>query len=231
MSEHEHHHGHDHGPEITDPMERWTADFWNERYASTTALWSGHVNAVVMAETEDLPAGRALDVGCGEGGDAFWLAARGWQVDGVDVSQVALDRAAGHAREAGPEIDARLTWTQRDVLAWQPPAAAYDLVYLSFLHLPSGARLPVYTALSEAVAPGGTFLVVAHSPLDVGVVPRPPEPDLYFTAEDLAAELDESWEIVTSEARGRPGKHPDGWDVTLHDTVLRATRRYDGPTR
>ncbi len=67
--------------------------------------------------------------------------------------------------------------------------------------------------------------MVAHSPLDIGVVPRPPESDLYFTAEDLAAELDERWEIVTSEARGRPGKHPDGWEVTLHDTVLRATRR------
>ena len=222
---------HDHNHEITEPMERWTADFWDERYRSAPALWSGNANAVVMAETGELRAGRALDVGCGEGGDAFWLAGRGWNVDGVDVSQVALDRAAGHASDAGPEIADRVSWTQRDVLAWQPPAAAYDLVYLSFLHLPSNARLPVYTALADAVAPGGTFLVVAHHPLDIGVVPRPPEPDLYFTPEDLVAELDESWEIVTSEARARPGRHPDGWDVTLHDTVLRATRASDGATR
>lgn len=223
MSDHDAgHHHHDHG--ITEPMERWTADFWNERYSSSPELWSGNANAVVVAETRDLPAGRALDVGCGEGGDAFWLAACGWRVDGVDVSQVALDRAAGHARDRGPEIDARLTWTQRDVLAWQPPAATYDLVYLSFLHLPSTARLPVYTALSDAVAPRGTFLVVAHHPRDIEVVPRPPDPDLYFTPEDLVAELDESWEIVTSEARARPGSHPDGGDVTLHDTVLRAVR-------
>ena len=110
------------------------------------------------------------------------------------------------------------------MLEWQPPAASYDLVCLSFLHLPSNARLPVYTALSDAVAPGGTFLVVAHHPSDVGVVPRPPEPDLFFTPADLVAQLDESWEIVTSEARARPGRHPEGWDVTLHDTVLRAVR-------
>ncbi len=205
-------------------MDRWTAEAWDERYGSAPALWSGHVNDVVMAETRDLPAGRALDVACGEGGDALWLAERGWHVEGVDVSQVALDRAAGHAREAGPEIAERLSWVQRDVLTWQPPAAAYDLVYLSFLHLPSTVRRPVYAALADAVAPGGTFLVVGHHPLDIGVVPRPPEPDLFFTAEDLVAELDGRWEIVTSEARARPGRHPDGWDVTIHDTVLRASR-------
>ena len=224
MSDQNPDHGHNQEHEITESMERWSAEFWDERYGSGPALWSGHVNEVVMAEIGDLPAGRALDVGCGEGGDALWLADHGWQVEGVDVSQVALDRAAGHARDAGPEIADRLSWMQRDVLAWQPPAAAYDLVYLSFLHLPSRVRLPVYAALAEAVVPGGTFLVVAHHPLDVGVVPRPPEPDLFFTAEDLVAELDESWEIVTSEARARPGRHPDGWDVTLHDTVVRANR-------
>jgi SAM-dependent methyltransferase len=231
MSDHTPHHDHQQGHEITEPMDRWTAEFWDERYRSAPALWSGNANEVVMAEADDLPPGRALDVGCGEGGDAFWLAARGWHVDGVDVSQVALDRAASHARDAGPEIADRLSWTQRDVLAWQPPAAAYDLVYLSFLHLPSTARLRAYAALADAVAPGGTFLVVAHHPLDIGVVPRPPEPDLYFTGEDLAAELDETWEIVTSEARARPGRHPDGWDVTLHDTVLRATRGPVAATR
>jgi SAM-dependent methyltransferase len=221
MNEHAGHGAH----EITEPMERWTAQFWDERYGSSTALWSGHVNEVVMAETAELTPGRALDIGCGEGGDALWLAARGWQVDGVDVSQVALDRAAGHADTAGPEIADRLTWMRRDVLEWEPPEAAYDLVSLSIQHLPSSNRTHVYAALADAVAVGGTFLVAAHSPLDIGVVPRPPEPDLYFTAEELAADLDGRWEIVTSEARPRPGKHPDGWDITLHDTVMRAVRR------
>ena len=225
MSGHGEHSGHDHGHEITEPMERWTADFWDERYRSGPALWSGKVNAVAMTETAELPPGRALDIGCGEGGDALWLAARGWHVDGVDVSRVAIERAAGHARDAGPEIADRLTWTQRDVLEWTPPEASYDLVSLSFLHLPTRNRTPVYAALAAGVAPGGSFLVAAHHPSDVDVVPRPQEPDLYFTADELAADLDESWEVVTREARPRPGRHPDGYDVTLHDTVLRAVRR------
>ena len=80
----------------------------------------------------------------------------------------------------------------------------------------------MYAGLAGAVAVGGSFLVAAHSPLDIGVVPRPHDPGLYFTAEELAADLDDRWEVVTCEARPRPGKHPDGWDVTLHDTVLRA---------
>jgi hypothetical protein len=95
---------------------------------------------------------------------------------------------------------------------------------VSFMHLPGGDRRAVYAGLADAVAAGGTFLVGAHSPLDIGVVPRPHDPELYFTAEELAADLDEGWQIVTSEARPRPGAHPDGHDVTLHDTVLRARR-------
>ena len=223
-----HHHGHQHGQpgtaESEDPSVRWTAQFWDERYGSMPSLWSGHVNAIVRTEAQALSPGTALDVGCGEGGDALWLAARGWQVEGVDVSQVALDRAARHAAEAGAEIDGRLTWTRRDLMTWRPPRETYDLVTVSFMHLPGGDRREVYAALADSVAVGGTFLVGAHSPLDIGVVPRPDDPDLYFTAEDLATGLDDRWEIVTSEERPRPGTHPDGGDVTLHDTVLRARR-------
>lgn len=211
--------------ESVDPMERWTPGFWDERYRSKPALWSGNANAVVISETGDLASGRALDVGCGEGGDALWLAGRGWQVDGIDISQVALDRAAVHAAAAGADVAGRITWERRDLLTWTPPAASYDLVSVPYFHLPPAVRVPVYAGLAAAVAPGGTFLVVAHHPSDIGVVPRPPEPDLFFTPEDLADELDEGWEVVTAEARARPGRHPDGYDVTLHDTVLRARQR------
>ncbi len=109
-------------------------------------------------------------------------------------------------------------------MTWRPPQATYDLVSVSFMHLPGGDRSAVYAALADAVAVGGSFLVGAHSPLDIGVVPRQRDPELYFTADELAADLDERWEIVTSEARPRPGTHPDGHEVTLHDTVLRARR-------
>jgi len=217
-----HHSGADHASQ-----ERWSAEFWDERYSSRPALWSGNANAVVVTETVDLSPGRALDVGCGEGGDALWLAGRGWQVLGVDVSEVALARAATHAKAAGSAVESRTSWEQRDLLSWTPAAAAYELVSVPFFHLPSARRLPVYAGLAHAVAPGGSLVVVAHHPLDLATtMPRPPEPDLFFTAEELAAELAaEEWEIVTCEARPRPGTDPEGREVTLHDTVLRAVRR------
>jgi SAM-dependent methyltransferase len=210
-----------------DSSPRWDAAFWDDRYASSDALWSGHVNAVVRDEAAGLPAGRVLDVGCGEGGDALWLAERGWRVLGVDVSQVALGRAASRARETG--LEGRVTWEHRDLLAWTPPAQAYDLVSVAFLHLPTQQRREVYSGLAGAVARGGTFLVAAHHADDRHVVPRPPHPELFFTAGELASDLlsgPGSWEIVVAEARPRPGHHPvGGQPVTLHDAVLCARRR------
>jgi SAM-dependent methyltransferase len=230
----EHRHGHAGRREAEHPQAntadtapRWDAAFWDQRYGASDALWSGHVNAVLRDEAAGLPAGRALDVGCGEGGDALWLAGRGWAVLGVDVSQVALGRAASRARETG--LDARVTWEHRDLLAWTPPAQAYDLVTVAFLHLPTQQRREVYAGLAGAVAPGATFLVAAHHPDDREVVPRPPHTELFFTAEELADDLLSGpgrWEIVVAEARPRPGHHPeDGHSVTLHDAVLRARRR------
>jgi len=220
-----HEHDDRHLPE-PDTTPRWDAAFWDERYGSSAALWSGHVNAVVRDEVAGLPVGRALDVGCGEGGDALWLAEQGWEVVGADVSRVALDRAAARARETG--LVPRTTWEHRDLLEWTPPAEAFDLVSVAFVHLATDDRRQVYAGLAGAVAPAGTFLVAAHHPRDLGVVPRPPHPELFFTAEELADDLRSapgSWEVLTAEARPRPGRHPDGHPVTLHDTVLRARRR------
>lgn len=225
--EHQHEHQHEHGEHAAAAGERptWDAAFWDERYAGSTQVWSGHVNAVVAQEVEPLAPGRALDVGCGEGGDALWLAERGWQVLGVDLSQVAVDRAAARAAETGLDGDAR--FEQRDLLSWSPPEAAFDLVAAAFIHLGPHERRAAYAALGAAVALGGTLLVVAHHPSDIGVVPRPPYPDLFFTEQDLVDDLAAwpgEWDVVVAEARPRPATH-DGQPVTVHDTVLRAVRR------
>jgi SAM-dependent methyltransferase len=224
MNEHRHEHGDEGGAGEERP--RWDAEFWDERYGTSPQVWSGHVNAVVRDEVAGLSPGRALDVGCGEGGDALWLAENGWEVLGVDLSQVAIDRAAERAVETG--LDGRTAWERRDLLAWSPPSQAYDLVTVAFVHLPTEDRRTVYAALAAAVAPGGSIVVTAHHPSDIGVVPRPPYPDLFFTEDDLVADLQDwagDWEVVTAEARPRPGTHPEGHAVTLYDTVLRARRR------
>jgi SAM-dependent methyltransferase len=199
-------------------------EWWEERYRSAPSLWSGHANAVLVAEVSDLPPGTALDAGCGEGGDALWLAERGWRVDAVDLSTVALGRAAAEAERRG--LADRIRWAQADLADWIP-AGCYDLVTASFLHPPSATRRQLYTRLAAAVVPGGTLLLAQHDPSDVGVVPRPDLPDLYATADDLAADLDpQQWDVVAAEARPRAAHHPEhGAAVTVHDAVLVARRR------
>jgi len=201
------------------------AEFWDERYRSSKRIWSGNANPQLVAEAEGLSPGRALDVGCGEGADAIWLAERGWDVVGMDISQVALDRAAAHARETAPGAAARISWQQADLIQSPPPPDAFDLVNVQFMHLPSAPRATMFRGLAAAVRAGGTLLVVAHHPSDLeSGVKRPPDPDLYYTAEAIAELLGDSWTVETSDARARSQNSSDNQPATVHDTVLRARR-------
>jgi SAM-dependent methyltransferase len=210
-----------------DRPEQFDETFWNERYRSADALWSGNPNRYLVSEASDLRPGTVLDVGCGEGADALWLAEHGWRVTAVDISTVALRRAAAHVREAGLQAAQLITWLHADVGAWLPDAASYDLVSVQFMHPPSEQRDPLFRRLAGSVRPGGRLLVVGHHPSDLQTtVPRPPVPDLFFTAADIAASLDpHEWDIEVSEARARPAVDPQGQPVTIHDTVLSARRR------
>jgi SAM-dependent methyltransferase len=151
--------GHDHGPEMFD------AAFWDARYSSAHALWSGNPNHHLVAEVggpAGLAPGTALDAGAGEGADAIWLAERGWQVTAVDVSGVALGRAAEHAAKAGDEVAARIRWLREDLIEWAPPGRAYDLVTSQYIHLPGALRHTFFARLAAAVRDGGTLLIVGH---------------------------------------------------------------------
>jgi SAM-dependent methyltransferase len=206
--------------------EQFDQAFWDERYRSQTALWSGNANPNLIAEASYLAPGAALDVGAGEGADAIWLAKRGWQVTGVDISGVALERAAGHAAQAGADVAGRIRWVQRDLLDGQPVPGRYDLVSAQYLHLPPAARLALFASLADAVAVGGTLLIVGHHPSDMQTsVQRPPIPELFFTGDDVASQLGPAeWDIVTNAAAPRTATDPGGSPVTIHDTVLRARR-------
>ena len=123
--------------------------FWDARYASAHALWSGNPNRHLLAEAGGLAPGAALDAAAGEGADAIWLARHGWRVTAVDISGVALERAAGHAAKAGwsvptgnkrEDVEDRIQWLREDLLRWTPPARAYDLVTAQYLHLPRDGR-------------------------------------------------------------------------------------------
>jgi len=206
--------------------ERFDEAFWNERYRSAAALWSGNPNRYLVSEASGLRPGAALDVGCGEGADALWLAGRGWQVTGVDLSTVALERAARHAAQAGAEIGARIDWVHADLSSWDPGLARYDLVSSQYLHLPPAPREALFRALAGAVAPGGSLLIVGHHPSDLQTtMPRPPMPELFFTGRDIAGLLDPGgWKVITDQAPRRSASDPDGRPVMIRDTVFRARR-------
>jgi SAM-dependent methyltransferase len=205
---------------------RFDQAFWDERYSSAHSLWSGKPNPGLVAEADGLAAGAALDAGAGEGADAIWLARRGWRVTAVDISSVALDRAAGHGAAAGAEVADRISWLREDILRWRPPERAYDLVSAQYMHLPAEDRRSVYAGLAAAVADRGTLLIVGHHPSDMETtMPRPQQPDLFFTGDDLAAGLGgDGWEIVTNVVAPREVTDPEGRRVTIHDTVFRARR-------
>jgi thioredoxin reductase/SAM-dependent methyltransferase len=205
----------------------FSQDAWEERYRAKPAIWSGRPNPQLLAEATGLTPGRALDVGCGEGADAIWLAQRGWQVTAVDISITALERAAAHAAAAGPQVAARIDWTHAD-LRLQPPAeGAYDLVSSQFMHLPGEARRDLFGRLAAAVVPGGTLLIVGHHPSDLQTTAhRMHFPDMMFTGEQVAAALDPTtWQVLAAEARPRAAVDPEGGDIIIHDAVLVARRR------
>jgi len=195
--------------------------FWDELYVSREQLFSGNPNGVLVTEVTDLAPGQALDVGCGEGGDALWLARRGWQVRAVDISRVALDRAA----EAGADVAGRVAWTHGDLTATPPPAAAFDLVSLQYFPLPRQTDHAALHGLLDAVAPGGTLLVAGHDLADLspehgnGLDPA----DFYQPAE-IAGLLDGSWTVLVDEIRPRTAPAPEG-TRHVNDAVLRALRR------
>jgi SAM-dependent methyltransferase len=220
---HDHGASHDHGG---DPSVMWTQEFWDARYGSAATIWSGNPNPQLVAQVADLVPGTALDVGSGEGADAIWLAARRWQVTGIDVSTVALERAAQRAADAGPGVAQRIMWQQADILTWDPAPLQFDLVSAQFMHLPRSVRETVHRRLAAAVRRGGTLLIVGHHPSDLETsMGRPNQLDMFFTAEEVAANLvPEHWENILAASPERQAVDPEGHTITIHDAVLRAVR-------
>lgn len=193
---------------------------WDRMYRHRHAASNSEPNPILSQEVANLVPGTALDIGCGEGSDALWLANRGWQVTAVDISNVALDR--GRAADTGHQVN----WLQVDMLVWQPPADAYDLVSAHYVHVSPAERTALFGRLAQAVRPHGMLLFVAHHPSDLETtVGRPPIPELYFTADDVAASLAPGrWEILFGGTRARSTTDREGRAITIQDMVLKAQR-------
>jgi SAM-dependent methyltransferase len=199
---------------------------YDELYRSTSAVWSGRPNRQLVVEAADLPPGTALDAGSGEGGDALWLAERGWQVTAVDFSAVGLERGAVRARERG--VEDRIEWRHEDLDVWTPPAGRFALVSAHYLHAKWSDRPRMFAGLAAAVAPGGTLLVVGHL---MGEhwghgSHHAHEPGVLYTAEDVAELLDpDEWRDVVTETRDREPEAAERTGNHVPDTVLVARKR------
>lgn len=219
MTSHEHAH---------DPAQPHSAQEWDDRYGSAERVWTDNVNPSLIVEVEaahagGLTPGTALDVGSGEGADARWLAARGWAVTALDISVVALERARGLAavhevQSAADTAPGAIDWVCADLTDDPVPAGPYDLVALHYFPILK-TNAGVVDKLIDAVAPGGTLLVVAHA-LD-GVRAHGFDPDDYIQPADFRARIPE-WAIAVDETRPRGIAAGGGHHVD--DIVLRAHR-------
>ncbi|MEJ1199490.1 MULTISPECIES: class I SAM-dependent methyltransferase [unclassified Streptomyces] len=200
------------------------AEFWEARYRDTDRVWSGRPNALLVREASDLAPGTALDLGCGEGADAVWLASRGWRVTGVDISGTALDRAAGHAADAG--VGDRVAW-ERHELGQSFPEGSFDLVSAHYLQSPVALdQQAVLRDAARAVAHGGTLLLVLHAGWPSWQT-EPPFDAVFPTLDGVLDELalpDGEWTVETKEAVRRPSASPEGVEGFREDNVWRLRR-------
>lgn len=208
-----------------DALERDTAAHeWDERYLARAHLGSDRPGEELVARASRLAPGRALDVGCGEGTDARWLASKGWETTGLDVSQVALDRAAALAGDAGVAVG----WVCGDLTTAALDDRGYDLVAVRDPHLRRTDDGAVETALVGAVAPGGTLVFVGHASLDPERArPHGFDPADHVQPADIVARLDETWDVLVDETRPRVTASPHDGPWT-HDAVLSVRRHPRG---
>ncbi|MHC6178160.1 class I SAM-dependent methyltransferase [Glutamicibacter sp. X7] len=199
-------------------------DFWEQHYGAAQRIWSGRVNPQLAELAGALPAGRSVDLGCGEGADVHWLAARGWEALGVDISATAIERARAVAAEH--ELSTA-RFTAADLTVWTPNEH-FDLVTASFLQAPfEFSRSTLLRRASELVAPGGHLLLVSHGSRPQWA-PQPQGGFEFPTLEDelRALALDEQrWELLVAERRTRELTGPQGQPGTTDDNVIFARRR------
>ena len=200
------------------------SDGWDRRYRGSELVWTAEPNRFLAAEAAELAPGRALDLACGEGRNAVWLAERGWDVTGVDFSAVGLDKAARLAEQR----EASVRWLLADLLEYEPPAAAFDLVAVLYFHVPAAPMRDVLGRAAAALAPAGTLLVVGHDPANVeDGHGGPQDPAILMAPGEIAAALG-GLEIERAERVRRPVSSA-GDVVYAIDALVRAVR--PGPTR
>jgi len=196
---------------------------WDARYAGKELVWGAEPNRFVAAELTHVTPGRALDIACGEGRNAIWLATRGWSAVGVDFSATAIDRARQLAEQAG--VADSTDFVVGDVVAGPLPPGSFDAVVMAYLHVPADARTRATRLAAEHVAPGGALIVVGHDTTNLTEgAGGPQDAAVLFTPDDVVADLPVGFTVEKAERVRRPVETSDGVRTAV-DALVVATRR------
>ena len=194
---------------------------WNQRYQQKDFVWSVEPNRFLVPEVEGLTPGRALDLAAGAGRNAVWLAARGWAVTAVDWSDVALDRGRRLAEHQAVTVE----WVLADLRQWEPPARAFELVVVLYLHPPADLRSLVWRRAATAVAAGGRLIVIGHDAANLAEGwGGPSDPMSLYTAREAAQTIEGDLEVVRAERVLRPVETDEGLFHAV-DNIVVAVRR------
>jgi SAM-dependent methyltransferase len=195
------------------------ATMWDQRYAGTDLVWTAEPNRFLVEQVAGLASGRALDLACGEGRNAVWLASLGWRVTGVDFSAVGLDKARRLAAAKGVTCE----WVVADVTTFEPQAGAFDLVVMLYLHLRADAFAAAVRHAVGGIAPGGTLLVVGHDSTNLtDGVGGPRDPAVLYGPDEVMVHLDGL--VVERAERVRRPVATDAGTVDAIDVLVRARR-------
>ncbi len=196
-------------------------DQWDERYGGDELVWTSVPNQFLVAEVVGLPAGRAVDLACGEGRNAVWLAQLGWKVTGVDFSPVGLAKARRLAQSR--KVDVR--WVESAVQEWTAPPDGFDLAAVFYLQLPQPDRSTALTVAAASVAPSGTLLVVAH---DHDNLTRgfggPPNDAVLYSVDDVADVAEANGLVVQRAEQVVRNVETESGIREAIDTLVRAVR-------
>jgi SAM-dependent methyltransferase len=198
------------------------AKAWDERYADSELVWGLEPNRFVRAQCERLPVGRAIDLACGEGRNALWLARMGWKALGVDYSAVAIERARQLTERERPSTAVRLTWQVADVTTEPVKPGGYDLALISYLHLPPEQITAVFRNAGHALAPRGHLVIVGHDRRNLREgVSGPQDESRLYDADEIREVLADIPDVVVEvgETVVRPTDDGDALD-----TLVRARR-------
>ncbi|SRR5579875_753534 len=193
---------------------------WDERYRTEELVWGAEPNRFLVEEVEGRRPGTALDLACGEGRNALWLAEQGWRVTAVDFSAAGLAKARELASQRHLDVD----FVQADLTQWGPPAGAFDLVIVMYLHLPPADRRRVLRRAVAALAPGGEVLVVGHDSANLtDGVGGPQDRAVLYSPAEVVADLGTGLEVLRAEQVRRPVATGQGERYAI-DALVRAKR-------